>query len=158
MKINGSDCSIIIKTEYRAIDVPYSEETIREAFSLLEEKPSIEGEGNCKAIRKSNGVTGCIITPLTIETAPLLLYLAMGSGRLGLSVLCISIYYALCNTIEPKVRSHWMFTFSSVRSVNLFIPLQYAILENELIGNHLGRCLYLTKSMKKICLRRCGRK
>ena len=79
MKVQGGDCSIVIKTVHRETDIPYSKETIREAFSLLQEEASIEGDGTCRAIRKRCGVTGCIVTPLTIETAPLLLYLAMGA-------------------------------------------------------------------------------
>jgi hypothetical protein len=35
---------------------------------------------------KSAGVTGCVVTPLTIGTAPLLLYLAMGSAGLPVYV------------------------------------------------------------------------
>jgi hypothetical protein len=66
--------------------VPYSEETIRETVSLLTEEAAIEGDGRRKAIRKSAGVTGCVVTPLTIGTAPLLLYLAMGSTGLPLYV------------------------------------------------------------------------
>jgi hypothetical protein len=66
--------------------VPYAEETIREAVSLLTEEAAIEGDGSCRAIRKSCGVTGCVVTPLTIGTAPLLLYLAMGSTGLPLYV------------------------------------------------------------------------
>jgi len=80
MLVNGCDCSIVIKTAHCETDIPYSDETLREAVSLLEEEAAIEGNGNCKAIRKSGGITGCIITPLTIGTAPLLLYLAMGSA------------------------------------------------------------------------------
>jgi hypothetical protein len=76
---NGCDCSIVIKTSHCEKDIPYSNETIREAVSILEEEAAIEGAGTCKAIRKSNGVTGCVVTPLTIGTVPLLLYLAMGS-------------------------------------------------------------------------------
>ena len=79
MKVQGCDCSIVLKTEYREFDVPYSEETIREAYSLLNEEAAIEGDGMCRAIRKSCGVNGCVVTPMTIGTAPLLLYLAMGS-------------------------------------------------------------------------------
>ena len=78
MKVHGCDCSIVIKTAHHEMDLPYSEETIREAFSLLQEEASIEGDGTCKAIRKSGGVTGCVVTPLTIGTAPLLLYVAVG--------------------------------------------------------------------------------
>jgi hypothetical protein len=59
--------------------VPYAVETLREAVSLLKEEAAIEGDGPCRAIRKSGGVTGCVVTPLTIGTAPLLLCLAMGS-------------------------------------------------------------------------------
>jgi hypothetical protein len=82
--VQGRDCSVVIKTAYREMGVPYSEETLREAVSLLKEEASIEGDGSCRAIRKSNGVTGCVVTPLTIGTAPLLLYLAMGSSGLPL--------------------------------------------------------------------------
>jgi len=80
MKVQGRDCSIVIKTSHHEFDVPYSEETIREAVSLLQEEAAIEGDGNCKAIIKKNGVTGCVVTPLTIDTVPLLLYLAFGSA------------------------------------------------------------------------------
>jgi len=80
MMVNGCDCSIVIKTTHREMDVPYSEETLREAISLLVEEAAIEGGGSCRAIRKNCGVAGCVVTPLTIGTAPLLLYLAMGSA------------------------------------------------------------------------------
>ena len=80
MLVNGCDCSIVIKTAYRETDIPYSEETLRGAFSLLQEEASIEGSGNNRAIRKTSGVTGCIVSPLTLGTAPLLLCLAMGSA------------------------------------------------------------------------------
>ncbi|MDR2434211.1 MAG: hypothetical protein LBD47_06560 [Treponema sp.] len=86
MLVNGCDCLIVIKTQYREVGVPYAEETIREAVSLLTEEAAIEGDGLCRAIRKSGGVTGCVVTPLTIGTAPLLLYLAMGSAGLPLYV------------------------------------------------------------------------
>jgi len=80
MLVNGCDCSIAIKTEHWEIDVPYSDETIREAVTLLQEETSIEGDGICRGLRKIGGVTGCVVTPLTIGTAPLLLYLAMGGA------------------------------------------------------------------------------
>ena len=79
MLVNGTDCTIVIKTFHFEIDVPYSDETLREAVSVLEEEAAIEGDGQCKAIRKINGVMGCVVSPLTIGTAPLLLYLAMGA-------------------------------------------------------------------------------
>ena len=79
MLVNGCDCSIVIKTSHCETDIPYSEETLREAFSLLQEEAAIEGGGGCKAIRKNGGVTGCVVTPLNFGTAPLLLFLAMGS-------------------------------------------------------------------------------
>jgi hypothetical protein len=80
MFVNGCDCSIVIKTSHCEKDIPYSCETLREAISILEEEAAIEGDGVCKAIRKKNGFIGCIVTPLTIGTVPLLLYLAMGSA------------------------------------------------------------------------------
>ena len=80
MLVSGCDCSIAIKTFHLEKDIPYSDETLREAVSILQEEASIEGDGVCRGIRKSGGVTGCIVTPLTIGTAPLLLYLAMGAA------------------------------------------------------------------------------
>jgi len=80
MLVNGCDCSIVIKTAHREIDVPYSDETLREAVSFLQEEAAIEGDGVCRGIKKSTGVKGCVVTPLTIGTAPLLLYLAMGAA------------------------------------------------------------------------------
>jgi hypothetical protein len=79
MMVQGCDCSIVIKTAHCEMEVPYSEETIREAVSFLQEEAAIEGDGICGGIRKNNGVVGCVVTPLSISTVPLLLYLAMGS-------------------------------------------------------------------------------
>jgi hypothetical protein len=84
MTVQGRDCCITLKTQYREMGLPYAEETIREAVSLLKENPAIEGAGNCGAIRRSAGVTGCVITPLSIETTPLLFVLAL--GRSGVPV------------------------------------------------------------------------
>jgi hypothetical protein len=80
MTVNGRDCFIVIKTAHQEIDVPYADETIREAVSFLQEEASIEGDGVCRGLRKSGGVTGCVVAPFTTGTAPLLLYLAMGSA------------------------------------------------------------------------------
>jgi len=79
MFVKGCECSIVIKTSHCEMDVPYSEETIREAVSILQEEAAIEGDGVCRGIKKAVGITGCVVTPLTLGTAPLLLYLAMGS-------------------------------------------------------------------------------
>jgi hypothetical protein len=81
MLVNGCDCSIVVKTDHWEIDVPYSDETVREAISLLQEEAPIEGDGVCRGLREISGVTGCVVTPLTIRTAPLLLYLAMGDAE-----------------------------------------------------------------------------
>jgi hypothetical protein len=80
MLVNGCDCSIVVKTSHRETDIPYADETLREAVSFLQEEAAIEGDGVCRGLRKSGGVTGCVVTPLTIGTAPLLLYLAMGAA------------------------------------------------------------------------------
>jgi hypothetical protein len=80
MLVNGCDCSIVIKTSHIEKDIPYSNETLREAVSILQEEASIEGDGICRGLRKNSGVIGCVVTPLTIGTAPLLLYLAMGAA------------------------------------------------------------------------------
>jgi cbb3-type cytochrome oxidase cytochrome c subunit len=45
MLVNGADCFIVIKTAYREVGVPYSDETIREAVSILHEEAAIEGDG-----------------------------------------------------------------------------------------------------------------
>jgi len=78
MPVNGCDCSIVIKTAYKEMDIPYSSETIREAISIMKEEPSIEGDYVHRGLPHNNGMTGCIVTPLNIETVPFLLYLAMG--------------------------------------------------------------------------------
>jgi hypothetical protein len=76
--LQGRDCSIALKTANREAALLYSEETIREKMILLREEASVEGDGYCRALRVSGGVTGCVVTPLTLETAPLLFCLAMG--------------------------------------------------------------------------------
>jgi hypothetical protein len=81
MLVNGCDCSIAIKTTHLEMAIPYSSETIRQAVTLLQEEAAIEGDGVCRGLRKVTGATGCIVTPLTIGTAPLLLCLAMGSSE-----------------------------------------------------------------------------
>ena len=105
MNIQGCDCSIVIKTTHREIDVPYSEETLREAVSLLVEEAGIEGDGTCRAIRKNGGFTGCVVTPLTIETAPLLLYLAFGSAGLPVFVSETRNIYKYDLNLVPKENS-----------------------------------------------------
>jgi len=75
MVVNGCDCSIVIKTFYQEIDVPYAEETIREAVSLLQEEASIEGDGVCRGITKNSGVTGCVVTPISSSSTFSLSYL-----------------------------------------------------------------------------------
>ena len=82
MTANGRECTIVIKTAYRDMGVPYWTETLREAYSLLKEEAAILGDGVRGGIRKKTGVTGCVVTHLTIGTAPLLLYLAMGFADL----------------------------------------------------------------------------
>src|SRR5215510_5859302 len=79
MFVQGSECEIVIRTSKQELNIPFTNETVREAVSLLEEYAAIEGGGNCKAIRKNSGVAGCVVTPLTIKTTPLLFYLAFGS-------------------------------------------------------------------------------
>jgi hypothetical protein len=86
MNVHGRDCTITLKTLYRKIGLPYAEETIREAVSLLKEEAAIEGDGICGALRRSRGVTGCVITPLTIETVPFLFALAFGGSGLPVFV------------------------------------------------------------------------
>jgi len=100
MKVQGRDCSIVIKTLYHEFDVPYSEETIREAVSLLQEEAAIEGDGQCKAVVKKSGVTGCVVTPLTLNTVPLLFYLAFGSACKPVFVSeTRNIYYSRLNLL-----------------------------------------------------------
>jgi hypothetical protein len=98
MLINGSDCSIVIKTAYREINLLYSLETLREALSLLHEEAAIEGDGTCRTIQLRGGVTGCVVTPLSIKTAPLLLYLAMGTA--GKPVYISETRNLYCNTLS----------------------------------------------------------
>jgi len=79
--LNGRDCAITIKTDGLETDIPYSEETVRGAVSILEERAAIEGDGLRRALAAPAGVTGCVAAPLTVGTAPLLLLLALGGGE-----------------------------------------------------------------------------
>jgi len=101
MKVNGCECSIVIKTKHSEMAVPYSEETLREAYSLLAEEAPVEGDGINKAIRKRGGVSGCVVTPLTIRSAPLLLCIAMGSAGLPVFVSETRSVYKYCLDLQP---------------------------------------------------------
>jgi hypothetical protein len=79
MFINGCDCSIAFETSQSRFDIPYVSETIRENNLFLQEEAAIEGESIQRGLIKSNGVTGCVVSLLTLNTAPLLLFLAFGS-------------------------------------------------------------------------------
>jgi len=79
MMVNGCDCTIVIGTEHFETDIPFSDETVRGAVSLMERQASIEGDGVRRVSGRVVGTTGCLISPLTIDTAPLLLGLALGS-------------------------------------------------------------------------------
>ena len=130
MMVQGKDCVLTIKTSRCEMDMPYSDETLREAVSLLEEEASIEGDGLCKAIRKSAGVTGCVITPLTISTAPLLLYLAMGSAG---SPLYVS---------ETKDLYKYQFNLLPLEDTDQFDLIQDKQMRNEKLGMNNERKLY----------------
>ena len=78
MLVQGRDCALTVTTANKNIDIPFTEETIRESFTLLEENPAIEGSGECRAIKKSAGTAGCIVTPLTLGNAPFLFSIALG--------------------------------------------------------------------------------
>jgi hypothetical protein len=79
MFVNGCDCSIAFETSQARFDVPYVSETIREDIIFLQEEAAIEGESIQRCLIKSNGVTGCVVSLLTLNTTPLLLFLAFGS-------------------------------------------------------------------------------
>jgi hypothetical protein len=83
------------------MSIPYTEETIRENITLLEEYPGIEGKGNVKAKRTSCGAVGCIVTSLTISAAPLLLYLAFGEVRYSACISEIGNLYKNCIDLVP---------------------------------------------------------
>jgi len=72
MVVRGDECSIRIRIGEKEIEVPFSEETVREEAAL------VIGETGGEVVRQVTGTTGCIVTPLTLETAPLLLGLALG--------------------------------------------------------------------------------
>jgi len=139
MPVHGSDCTIAVKTANREMDIPYSTETIREAVSILQEEAPIEGNGICRGLRKHNGVTGCVVTPLTIGTAPLLLYLAMGSSEdpvfvsqtrslylffLGLASLEDSEYFSL---IQDRGGEREIYSGCGIKSFELRINRDEAV-------------------------------
>jgi hypothetical protein len=101
MNVQGRDCTLVALTSHREMSIPYTEETIRENVTLLEENPSIEGYGRCKAIKTSGGAVGCVVTSLTISAAPLLLYLAFGEIRLSAHVSETRAIYKHCIDLVP---------------------------------------------------------
>jgi len=108
MNVRGCDCSIVIKTAYREFDVPYCEETLRDAVSLLVEEAAIEGDGSCRALRKAGGVTGCVVTPLTIGAVPHLLYLAFGFAGVPVFVSeSRNVYHYQLNLIAMEGTEHF---------------------------------------------------
>lgn len=78
MYVNGSDCRITIETSSRFLDIPYVSETIRENILLLQEEVSIEGSARRRGKKKSGGVTGCVVSMLTLKSVPYLFYFAFG--------------------------------------------------------------------------------
>ncbi|MDR0908724.1 MAG: hypothetical protein LBM77_03060 [Spirochaetaceae bacterium] len=74
--MNGENCTITIKTKYISASVPYSEESIREAVSII--RDTDEATEKTSFTRQVDGVAGCVIAPLTVGNAPLLLALAFG--------------------------------------------------------------------------------
>jgi hypothetical protein len=141
MNVQGCDCSIVIKTEHREIDVPYSDETLREAMSILQEEAAIEGDGVCKAIRKKSGITGCVVTPLTIGTAPLLLYLAMGAAGTPVYVSETRNLYQYCLDLRPT------------EDCDCFYLIQDRGMRNEQLGMSNERLLYEDCKVKGFELR-----
>jgi len=108
MNVRGCDCSIVVKTAYREFDVPYCEETLREAVSLLALEAAIEGDGVCKAVQKKGGVTGCVVTPLTIGSVPHLLYLGFGfAGNLLFVSETRNLYRYQLNLITMEDTEHF---------------------------------------------------
>jgi hypothetical protein len=130
MMINGCDCSIVVKTSHCEKDVPYSSETLREAVSILEEEAAIEGNGICRAIQKNSGVTGCVVAPLTIGTAPLLLYLAMGSAGKPVHVSDARDIYTYNLDLIP------------MEDTDCFDLIQDRGIRNEELGNRNERWLF----------------
>jgi hypothetical protein len=80
MIVQGRDCGLVVRVGDGETALPYCEETIREKVCLLTEEAAIEGDGLRRALRVSAGVTGCVVTPLTMGTAPVLLALAFGEA------------------------------------------------------------------------------
>jgi len=164
MKVNGCNCSLVIKTTQLEMDIPYSDETIREAVSLLEEEAAIEGNGNCSAIRKMTGVTGCVVTPLTIDTAPLLFFLAMGSVwkpvyvsgtrnlyRYSLDILPMedTIHF---NLIQKRGEERRLFVDCRVKSFELRVLRDEAVkLKLEITSDRQPIALLNTESFYREC-------
>jgi hypothetical protein len=48
--VNGRDCVVVFRGAGWEVVVPYSEETVREAFALLAEEAPIEGAGRRGAL------------------------------------------------------------------------------------------------------------
>jgi hypothetical protein len=77
--INGCDVTLRIGFRGDEYDVPFVSRTVRDRWAVLKEEAGIEGGYVCKSLNMRTGTTGGFTTPVTLETARLLLTLMFGS-------------------------------------------------------------------------------
>ena len=78
MNVQGRDCAFTLILGSRLMSLPYSTETLREAPRLITREALLDGTRG-DAIPGSVETAGCVVTSLSISTAPYLLALALGA-------------------------------------------------------------------------------
>lgn len=78
MTAAGRDCALVIIAGNTRLSVPYSEETLRTRYRLLEDEPTLESDGVAGTWSDADGALGCFVTRLTLSIVPILLACAFG--------------------------------------------------------------------------------
>jgi hypothetical protein len=78
MTAAGRDCALILSAGNTRVSIPFSEETLRNRYRLIEEEPTLESDGRRGNRSEEAGAEGCFVTRLTISVVPLLFALAFG--------------------------------------------------------------------------------
>lgn len=78
MTATGRDCAFVIIAGSTRVSIPFSDETLRTRYRLLQESPTLEGDGQAGTWSDADGALGCFVTRLTLSIVPILFALAYG--------------------------------------------------------------------------------
>jgi hypothetical protein len=79
--IHGNDVLLRLVASGCDVVVPFANKTVRDKYAVLTHEAAIEGDGLRSAITERVGATGGFTTPLTIDTAPVILGAMFGDVK-----------------------------------------------------------------------------